>query len=79
MVGGTLVTNTSTGATTYTAGALEIYTDGNITISGQGTAINSVTTQSYTPASTGVQGSRLTNQRGVEPIHCGGVFVVFAS
>src|SRR6186713_7454 len=33
----------------------------------------------YVPASTGVQGSRLTSQRGVTPIHCGGVLVVLAS
>src|SRR5450432_1027554 len=33
----------------------------------------------YVPASTGVQGKRLTSQRGVVPIHCGGVLVVLAS
>src|SRR3954470_18841016 len=33
----------------------------------------------YVPASTGVHGNRLTSQRGVEPIHWGGVLVVFAS
>lgn len=49
-VGGTLVTNTSTGAVTYTPSTLKIYTDGDVDISGQGAA-NQVTTQSYTPAS----------------------------
>src|SRR5450432_4069155 len=33
----------------------------------------------YVPASTGVQGKRLTSQRGVVPSHCGGVLVVLAS
>src|SRR6186713_3247567 len=33
----------------------------------------------YVPASTGVHGNKLTSQRGVTPIHCGGVLVVFAS
>ncbi len=33
----------------------------------------------YVPASTGVHGKSCTSQRGVVPIHCGGVLVVLAS
>src|SRR5258707_24635 len=33
----------------------------------------------YVPASSGVQGRRLTSQRGVTPPQIGGVFVVLAS
>ena len=49
-IGGTLVTNTATGVTTYTASSLKIYTDGDVDIGGKGSA-NEVTTQTYTPAS----------------------------
>lgn len=49
VVGGTLSTNTVTGVTSYTPASLKIYTDGDIKISGQGSA-NLVTVQNYTPA-----------------------------
>lgn len=49
VVGGTLRTNTLTGEVTYTPASLKIYTDGDVDISGQGSA-NTVTVQSYTPA-----------------------------
>jgi hypothetical protein len=48
-----LVTNTGTGAVTYTPGSLEIYASGNIDIGGQGSA-NTVTTQNYNPPAANV-------------------------
>lgn len=48
-VAGTLVTDTTTGATTYSTGKLEIYTPGDIRVSGQGSITNSIATQTYTP------------------------------
>ena len=52
-IGGTLVTNTSTKETTYTAGTLHIYTDGNVDIGGKGSA-NEVITQDYSPPASNV-------------------------
>ena len=48
-VNSALVTNTQTGATSYSAGKLKLYTNGDLTISGQGTVVNVVTSQLYTP------------------------------
>ena len=47
-----LVTDAGTGATTYSTGKLELYTPGDITVSGQGTIQNEVSTQVYYPATT---------------------------
>ena len=49
-VGGTLTTDTTTGVTTYLPAQLEIYTAGNVSISGKGAA-NEITQQTYTPGS----------------------------
>jgi hypothetical protein len=51
-VNSALVTNTQTGATSYSAGKLKLYTNGDVTISGQGTVVNMVTSQLYTPPTT---------------------------
>ncbi len=51
-VNASLVTNTATGAQTYTTGKLKLYTDGNLSITGQGSATNVITTQTYTPPTT---------------------------
>lgn len=48
-VQGTLVTDTSTGTSTYTTGKLAIYTAGDIKVTGQGAITNEITTQLYTP------------------------------
>lgn len=50
-VSSTLVTNTTTGATTYTSSKLQIYTSGDVSITGKGTATNVVTTQDYSDSS----------------------------
>lgn len=69
-IGGTLVTNTTTGATSYTAASLKIYTDGNVDIGGKGSA-NEVITQDYSPpasnvvsVTTTVKVSNVTEQMG---------------
>lgn len=47
----TLVTNAQTGAQTYTPSKLSIYTDGDISMSGQAAASNIITTQTYIASS----------------------------
>jgi len=51
-VAGTLSTNTSTGATTYSSGKLALYTSGDLSVSGQGAITNVITTQNYVPPAT---------------------------
>jgi hypothetical protein len=48
-VAGTSVTDTSTNTSTYSSGKLALYTSGDFTVTGQGSVINTITTQSYTP------------------------------
>ncbi len=48
-VAGTLVTDTVSGATNYSTGKLELYTAGDVKVSGQGVVTNSIATQTYTP------------------------------
>lgn len=64
-VAGTLVTNTLTGATTYTTGKLKLYTAGNIDVTGQAAITNTVTTQTFNPQTS----SATTTISNVQPVY----------
>ncbi len=51
-VNSSLITNTTTGSTTYTPSQLKIYTSGDISMTGQASATNVIKTQSYSASST---------------------------
>lgn len=59
------VTNTATGATTYSTGKLELYTAGDIRVSGQGAITNTITTQNYTPTAS----TTTTTISNVQPVY----------
>lgn len=67
VVGGTLQTNTMTGVKTYTPSSLQIYTDGDVDIGGQGSA-NTVNLVNYTPA-TSITGTTTTTIKTTVKIH----------
>ncbi len=68
-VGGTLTTNTLTGAVTYVPAELVLYTSGDVSIGGQGSA-NELLVQNHTPASTLLTETETTTTiANVEPVY----------
>jgi hypothetical protein len=64
-VAGTYVTDTSSGVSTYSTGKLKLYTGGDVLITGQGTIVNEITTQTYNPY-TSTSTSTVSN---VQPVY----------
>lgn len=69
-VASTYLTNTTTGATSYSTGKLELYTAGDFKVSGQGIVTNEVTTQLYTPpTNTVTDTATATTISNVQPVY----------